>query len=87
MKPGVRRRRATALALEPRSASNPATRRWLASASCSNAWACTTFLRARSREDVDRCAALLKEIDATIVRGPMEGSWAPGYYYVLSRGP
>jgi hypothetical protein len=36
-------------------------------------------LRVRSREDVDRCAALLKEMDATIVRGPMEGSWAPGY--------
>jgi catechol 2,3-dioxygenase-like lactoylglutathione lyase family enzyme len=40
-------------------------------------------LRARSREDVDRCAALLKEMNATIVRGPMEGTWAPGYYYVL----
>ena len=44
-------------------------------------------LRARSREDVDRCAALLKEMDATIVRGPMEGSWAPGYYYVLFEDP
>ena len=33
-------------------------------------------LRARSREDVDRCAAFLKEMDARIVRGPMEGSWA-----------
>jgi hypothetical protein len=36
---------------------------------------------------VDRCAALLKEMDATIVRGPMEGSWAPGYYYVLFEDP
>ena len=44
-------------------------------------------LRARSREDVDRCAALLKEIGAKIVRGPMEGSWAPGYYYVLFEDP
>jgi catechol 2,3-dioxygenase-like lactoylglutathione lyase family enzyme/protein tyrosine phosphatase (PTP) superfamily phosphohydrolase (DUF442 family) len=44
-------------------------------------------LRARSREDVDRCAALLKEIDATIVRGPQEGTWAPGYYYVLFEDP
>lgn len=44
-------------------------------------------LRARSREDVDRCAALLKEMDATIVRGPLEGSWAPGYYYVLFEDP
>jgi len=44
-------------------------------------------LRARSREDVDRCAALLKEMNATIVRGPMEGPWAPGYYYVLFEDP
>src|ERR1700686_4153009 len=34
-------------------------------------------LPARSREDVDRCAAPLKEIGATIVRGPTEGTWAP----------
>ncbi|HUK07960.1 MAG TPA: VOC family protein [Stellaceae bacterium] len=44
-------------------------------------------LRARSREDVDRCAVLLKEMKATIVRGPMEGTWAPGYYYVLFEDP
>ena len=44
-------------------------------------------LRARSREDVDRCAALLKDMKATIVRGPMEGTWAPGYYYVLFEDP
>jgi catechol 2,3-dioxygenase-like lactoylglutathione lyase family enzyme len=44
-------------------------------------------LRARSRDDVDRCAALLKEIGATIVRGPLEGSWVPGYYYVLFEDP
>ena len=44
-------------------------------------------LRARSREDVDRTAALLKAMNATIVRGPMEGSWAPGYYYVLFEDP
>ena len=44
-------------------------------------------LRARSREDVDRCAALLNEIGTTIVRGPQEGSWAPGYYYVLFEDP
>jgi catechol 2,3-dioxygenase-like lactoylglutathione lyase family enzyme len=29
-------------------------------------------LRARSRDDVDRCAALLKEMQAKIVRGPLE---------------
>ena len=44
-------------------------------------------LRARSRGAVDRCAALLKEMNATIVRGPMEGDWAPGYYYVLFEDP
>jgi catechol 2,3-dioxygenase-like lactoylglutathione lyase family enzyme len=44
-------------------------------------------LRARSRADVDAVAALLGEIGATIVRGPLEGSWAPGYYYVLFEDP
>jgi catechol 2,3-dioxygenase-like lactoylglutathione lyase family enzyme len=44
-------------------------------------------LRARSREDVDRCADLLKEMQATIIRGPIEGPWAPGYYYVLFEDP
>jgi len=44
-------------------------------------------LRARSRADVDRCAALLAEIGATIVRGPLAGNWAPGYYYVLFEDP
>jgi hypothetical protein len=28
-----------------------------------------------------------KEMNATIVRGPMEGNWAPGYYYVLFEDP
>jgi catechol 2,3-dioxygenase-like lactoylglutathione lyase family enzyme len=44
-------------------------------------------LRARSREDVDRCAAILKEIGATIIHGPEEGTWAPGYYSVLFEDP
>ena len=44
-------------------------------------------LRARSREDVDRCAAVLREMNATIIRGPEEGSWAPGYYSVLFEDP
>src|SRR3954470_1692476 len=44
-------------------------------------------LRARSREDVDRCAALLKEMNATIIRGPAEDTWAPGYYSVLFEDP
>ncbi len=44
-------------------------------------------LRARSRDDVDRCAALLREMEATIIRGPEEGTWAPGYYSVLFEDP
>ena len=26
-------------------------------------------------------------MNATIVRGPVEGRWAPGYYYVLFEDP
>lgn len=44
-------------------------------------------LRARSRGDVDRLAVVLGEMGATIVRGPEEGSWAPGYYSVLFEDP
>ena len=44
-------------------------------------------LRARSREDVDRCATLLREMGAAIVRAPTESSWAPGYYSVLFEDP
>jgi catechol 2,3-dioxygenase-like lactoylglutathione lyase family enzyme len=44
-------------------------------------------LRARSREDVDRTAALVREIGGTIVRGPEEGNWVPGYYSVLFEDP
>ncbi len=44
-------------------------------------------LRARSRRDVDRCAAVLEEMAATIIRGPEEGGWAPGYYSVLFEDP
>ena len=43
--------------------------------------------RARSREDVDRVEALLKEMDALIVSPAKEGPWAPGYYYVLCEDP
>ena len=30
---------------------------------------------------------MLKKMNATIVRAPEEGSWAPGYYYVLFEDP
>jgi catechol 2,3-dioxygenase-like lactoylglutathione lyase family enzyme len=45
------------------------------------------FLRARSREDVDRLHDLLRQIGATIIHGPQEGTWAPGYYSVLFEDP
>ena len=44
-------------------------------------------LRARSREDVDEAAAKLREMGATIDRGPVEGDWAPGYYYIVFEDP
>ena len=43
--------------------------------------------RARSREDIESAAQLLRELGATIVRGPQAGDWAPGYYYVLFEDP
>ncbi len=44
-------------------------------------------LRARSREDVDRCAAVLREMGAAVIHGPEDGNWAPGYYSVLFEDP
>ena len=44
-------------------------------------------LRARSREDVDRVAAKLREMGAHIDRGPMAGDWAPGYSYIVFEDP
>jgi len=43
--------------------------------------------RARSREDIERAAQFVRELGATIVRGPQAGDWAPGYYYVLFEDP
>jgi len=43
--------------------------------------------RAREREDVDALHAFLQEIGATIVHGPQEDHWAPGYYSVLFEDP
>jgi catechol 2,3-dioxygenase-like lactoylglutathione lyase family enzyme len=43
--------------------------------------------RARSREDIERAAQFLRDLGATIVRGPQAGDWAPGYYYVLFEDP
>jgi len=44
-------------------------------------------LRARTREDVDLLAEKLRDMGAVIDRGPLEGSWAPGYYYIVFEDP
>ncbi|MCY4564456.1 MAG: VOC family protein [Gammaproteobacteria bacterium] len=44
-------------------------------------------LRARSRDDVDKAAAKLREMGAKIDRGPMEREWAPGYHFVVFEDP
>ena len=43
--------------------------------------------RARARKDIDLLHNKLKEMKAVIIRGPMEGNWAPGYYYILFEDP
>ena len=43
--------------------------------------------RARSREDVDAVHAFVADLDAEIVRAPVEGPWAPGYYSCSFRDP
>ena len=44
-------------------------------------------LRARSREDVDRLHDLVRQMGATIIQSPQEGTWAPGYYSLLFEDP
>ncbi len=44
-------------------------------------------LRARTREDVDKVADKLKAMGAVIDRGPLEGNFAPGYYYIVFEDP
>jgi catechol 2,3-dioxygenase-like lactoylglutathione lyase family enzyme len=44
-------------------------------------------LRARTREDVDKAAAKVREIGGLIDRGPVEGNWAPGYYFFVFEDP
>ena len=44
-------------------------------------------LRARTRDDVDAAAAKVREMGGFIDRGPLEGSWAPGYYYFVFEDP
>jgi len=44
-------------------------------------------LRARARADVEAVAEKLRAMGAHIDRGPVEGDWAPGYYYVVFEDP
>jgi catechol 2,3-dioxygenase-like lactoylglutathione lyase family enzyme len=44
-------------------------------------------LRARSREDIDRLHDLLRDMAATIIHAPQDGTWAPGCYSVLFEDP
>jgi catechol 2,3-dioxygenase-like lactoylglutathione lyase family enzyme len=44
-------------------------------------------IRARSREDVDKVADKLRKMGAHIDRGPIEGNWAPGYYFIVFEDP
>jgi len=44
-------------------------------------------LRARSREDVDKAADKVRSLGAHIDRGPLEGNWAPGYYFFVFEDP
>jgi len=43
--------------------------------------------RARERADVDSIHALVAKLGATIVHGPQEDGYAPGYYSVLFEDP
>ncbi len=43
--------------------------------------------RARNREDVDKAAEFLRDMGSFIDRGPMEGDWAPGYYFFVFEDP
>ncbi len=44
-------------------------------------------LRARSREDVDAAASKVRAIGGHIDRGPLEGDFAPGYYFFVFEDP
>ncbi len=43
--------------------------------------------RARSREGVDEAHEFVKSLGATIIHGPEEAIWAPGYYSILFEDP
>ena len=43
--------------------------------------------RARTKSDIFIVKKKLISINASIIRGPCKGSWAPGYFYILFEDP
>ena len=43
--------------------------------------------RAREKKDIFLVEKKLKKIKGNIIRGPLEGAWAPGYFYILCEDP
>ena len=43
--------------------------------------------RMRSKENIEQFYFLLKKIKANIIRGPMNGNWVKGYYYIVFEDP
>ena len=43
--------------------------------------------RAREKKHIILVENKLKKIKANIIRGPIEGTWAPGYFYILFEDP
>ena len=43
--------------------------------------------RARKKSDILLVEEKLKNMNGNIIRGPMQGSWAPGYFYILFEDP
>ena len=41
----------------------------------------------RSIEDIQEFYYFLKDIKANIIRGPMNGNWVKGYYYLVFEDP
>ena len=44
-------------------------------------------LRMRSEEAVNQFYLLLKSIKANVIRGPINGNWVKGYYYIVFEDP
>ena len=43
--------------------------------------------RMRSKKAIDKFYLILKKNKVKIIRGPIEGGWVPGYYYIVFEDP